>query len=141
MLSVFESALLERHLRGCASCRAFAVGAEAQAALLRAAPLELLETQVVLPVPARRIGRGAVGTLVATLGAAAAAVVLVFPSTGPTTKGHAVVSAARGAPVMMVFAASPSATSTSVEVPRLRMQPASIADGPVHGLFNAPASF
>jgi hypothetical protein len=67
---------------------------------------------------------------------------LVFPGTGPTTKGQAVVSAARGAaPVMMVFAASPSATSTSVEVPRLRMQPASIADGPVHGLFSAPASF
>jgi hypothetical protein len=36
---------------------------------------------------------------------------------------------------MVVFPAEPS-TNVNVEVPRLRMQPASIADGPVHGYFS-----
>ena len=138
MLSMFESALLERHLRGCESCRAFAVSAEAQVSLLRSAPLERLERPVELPAPARRIGRGAVGTLAATLTAAAAAVAVVFFSGGPAN-GPAL-TAARGAPVLISYAARPSISSTAqVEVPRLRLQPASIADGPVHGLFDEPA--
>jgi anti-sigma factor RsiW len=137
MLSMFESALLERHLRGCASCRAFAVSADAQAALLRGAPLERLERPVELPAPVRRIGRGAVGTLAATLTAAAAAVAVVFSSGGPAN--GPTLSAARGAPVMISYPARPSISSSNkIEVPRLRLQPASIADGPVHGLFNDP---
>jgi len=138
MLSMFESALLERHLRGCESCRAFAVSAEAQVALLRSAPLERLERPVELPAPARRIGRGAVGALAATLAAAAAAAAVVFSSGGPAN--GPVLSATRGAPVVISYPARPSISSTAqVEVPRLRLQPASIADGPVHGLFNDPA--
>jgi hypothetical protein len=42
-----------------------------------------------------------------------------------------------GAPVLVVVAARPS-VSTDETVPRLQMQPASVADGPVHGLFNTP---
>ena len=40
MLSAFESALLDRHLRGCPSCRSFAIDAEEQTRLLRSALLE-----------------------------------------------------------------------------------------------------
>ena len=140
MLSVFESALLDRHLRGCASCSAFSVGAEAQAGLLRAAPLEELERRVVIPVsPMRRMGRGAVGAVGASLAAAAAAAVFIFSGVGSTSNGPALTSAHAGAPVMVSFAASPSpASAKAVEVPRLRVQPASIADGPVHGYFNVP---
>jgi len=141
MLSVFESALLDRHLRGCASCKAFAVSVEAQAALLRAAPLAELERRVVIPAsPARRIGRTAVGVLSASLAAAAAAAVFIFSGAGSTTNGPSTLTAARGAPVMVTFAASPSPASATVEVPRLRVQPASIADGPVHGIFNEPVA-
>ena len=42
-----------------------------------------------------------------------------------------------GAPVMVVVAANPSIGANET-VPRLQMQPASVADGPVHGLFNTP---
>ena len=43
-----------------------------------------------------------------------------------------------GAPVMVVVAARPSMANVNVVVPRLRMQPASIADGPLHGYFSEP---
>ena len=141
MLSVFESALLDRHLRGCASCSAFAVSAEAQAALLRAAPLEVLERRVVIPAsPVRRIGRAAAGVLSASVAAAAAVAVFMFSGAGSTGNGPSLAAARSGAPVMVTFAASPSPASATVEVPRLRVQPASIADGPVHGYFNEPVA-
>jgi len=40
MLSTFEAALLDRHLRRCPSCRAFAASAACQTQLLRGAELE-----------------------------------------------------------------------------------------------------
>ena len=40
MLSTFESALLDRHLRGCPDCSSFAIDAQEQTRLLRGALLE-----------------------------------------------------------------------------------------------------
>jgi predicted anti-sigma-YlaC factor YlaD len=136
MLSAFESALLDRHLRGCAECRSFAVGTGSLTELLRDAPLEQPERTVQIPhAPAHAIPRSVGGVLSACLVAAAAAAVLVWPGAKP---GEPTFSARAGAPVMVVFPAKPSMTNANVEVPRLRMQPASIADGPVHGYFSEP---
>jgi hypothetical protein len=137
MLSAFESALLDRHLRGCAACRSFADDAGAQTNLLRGAPLEQPTRRIELPAatPARSVPRNAAGILSACLVAAAAAAVLVWPGARSNTPQFG--AARAGAPVLVVYPAEPS-TNTSVEVPRLRMQPASIADGPVHGYFSAP---
>jgi hypothetical protein len=139
MLSAFESALLDRHLRGCPECRSFSVSAEEQTSLLRSAPLEQPVRPVLIPSePERATSRRAAGVLSACLVAAAAAAVLLWPGARSSQTGEGLRSAGRGAPVMVVFAAKPSMASSSVEVPRLRMQPASIADGPVHGYFSAP---
>jgi len=141
MLSTFESALLDRQLRGCADCRSFAEDANAQTQLLRAAVLERPSRPVLLPSKhEERIGpRRLTGVLSACLVVAAAAAVLVWPGSRQAQSGQGLRSAARvGAPVMMVFAAEPTVANKSIEVPRLRMQPASIADGPVHGYFGSP---
>ena len=136
MLSAFESALLDRHLRGCVECRSFAAGAGSLTELLRDAPLEQPERPVQIPrTPAHAIPRSVGGVLSACLVAAAAAAVLVWPAAKPS---QPTLSAGAGAPVMVVFPAKPSMTNANVEVPRLRMQPASIADGPVHGYFSEP---
>jgi predicted anti-sigma-YlaC factor YlaD len=135
MLSSFELALLERHLRGCSSCQAFAVAATQQTQLLRGALLEEPTRPVQIPVPSRAIRRSAAGALSACLVAATAAVVLVWPGTRPnpvTVQPQRV-----GAAVMMVEPAEPSVANANVVVPRLRLRPASIADGPVHGYFSA----
>jgi hypothetical protein len=74
MLSAFESAMLARHLRRCADCRAFAAAAEAQTSLLRAAPLEA-------PAPVEvRVGRSVrlVTRAVIPAAAAIAAVAAAF---------------------------------------------------------------
>jgi anti-sigma factor RsiW len=87
-LSLFESALLDRHLRGCAECRAFAADVVEQTQLLRAAPLELPERAVELELPVRpqqRV-RAAAVTLAGVLAAAAATVVLVGHPAGASSK-------------------------------------------------------
>lgn len=139
MLSAFESALLDRHLRGCPACRAFAVNADEQTRLLRDAVLEQPSRPVLVPAERERgIPRRAAGVLSACLVAAAAATVLVWPGARTTNSGQAErVSAREGAPVMVVVPAHPMA-NVNVVVPRLRMQPASIADGPLHGYFSEP---
>jgi predicted anti-sigma-YlaC factor YlaD len=140
MLSTFESALLDRHLRGCADCRLFADDAGAQTQLLRAAVPERPSRPILLPsAHERAVPRRLTGVLSACLVVAAAAAVLVWPGSRQAQSGQGLRTAARvGAPVMMVFAAEPTVANKSVEVPRLRMQPASIADGPVHGYFGSP---
>jgi predicted anti-sigma-YlaC factor YlaD len=135
MLSSFELALLDRHLRGCQSCQAFAVAATRQTQLLRGAMLEEPTHPVQIPVPARAIRRSAAGALSACLVAATAAVVLVWPGTTPNPVSAE--SQRVGAAVMVVVPAEPSVANANVEVPRLRVKPASIADGPVHGYFSA----
>ena len=54
MLSTFESALLDRHLRGCPDCSSFAVDAQEQTRLLRSALLEQ-PTRPVLVRPSRSV--------------------------------------------------------------------------------------
>jgi predicted anti-sigma-YlaC factor YlaD len=91
MLSSFEGAMLARHLRRCADCRAFAAAAEAQTSLLRAASLEVpapVEVRVRVRRPVRHVGRVAVPAA-AAVAAVAAAFALVSPG------GHATQSAVR----------------------------------------------
>jgi Putative zinc-finger len=141
VLSLFESALLERHLRKCADCRDFAAGAAAQTQLLRSAELEQPLRPVAIPAGRRRpVRRVAAGALTAVASVAAAAAVTLAPGS-PQSRTSASSSAdatvETGAPVLVVVAAKPSIGANET-VPRLQMQPANVADGPVHGLFNTP---
>ena len=139
VLSLFESALLDRHLRRCADCRDFAAGAAALTQLLRSAELEQPRRPVAIPTgrrrPVRRIAAGAV-TAAASV-AAAAAVTLAPGSPQSQISASGTPIAETGAPVLVVVAAKPSVGADET-VPRLQMQPANVADGPVHGLFNTP---
>jgi hypothetical protein len=68
--------------------------------------------------------------------AAAAAVVAISPG---ARHGGAVESVRVNSPVFVVVPASPT-PDKNVEVPRLTLQPASIADGPTRGeYFNRPS--
>jgi len=139
MLSAFESALLDRHLRGCPECSSFAVDAQEQTRLLRGALLEQPTRPVIVSEAERGGPRRAVGVLSACLVAAAAAAVLVWPGARTGGPGHAEGFSGRiGAPVLVTYSADPSSANSSIEVPRLKLQPASIADGPVHGYFSTP---
>jgi predicted anti-sigma-YlaC factor YlaD len=139
MLSMFESALLDRHLRRCAGCRAFADATQEQTELLRQARLETPARTIV--VPERRTSRrrrAAIGTaLVAAVSSAAAAFTLA-PDLHHATRGTRVGVRDQN-PVMVVVPASPTPNS-KVEIPRLKVEPASIADGPLRGAyFNRPS--
>jgi hypothetical protein len=140
MLSSFEAALLDRHLRGCASCGSFAVAAAQQTALLRAAELEVPARRVVVPAAAPRIQRRRVVAAMALSACVASlAAALMFVPGGQQTTGALRTTAARGAPMLVSYAATPSLSTPSVEVPRLSVQPASYADGPVRGIFSVPS--
>jgi len=136
MLSTFEVALLDRHLRRCSECRAFAIGAVRQTELLRSAELEQPLRPVVVSGRPSRAHRRVGGALSAALVAAAAAFMLVLPGTQQQGTGQAQ-DVGVGAPVLVVFAARPT-LAVKIDVPRVRIQPASIADGPVHGAFSVP---
>jgi hypothetical protein len=134
MLSVFESALLDRHLRRCAGCRDFADTAAAHTALLRSALPEEPTRRVVVPSgrqTARR--RSLVGAAFVTAVSAAAAIVTLVPGAHRSTHTSRV-SVRNEGPVLVVFPAKPTPDG-KVEVPRLKVQPASIADGPVRGAY------
>lgn len=140
MLSLFESALLDRHLRKCADCCAFAAGAAAQTQLLRSAELEQPLRPVVIPAARRRpVRRVAAGALTAVASVAAAAAVTLSPNGNSGQASSASAAVETGAPVMVVVAANAS-LGVHETVPRLTMQPASVADGPVHGYFNTPVT-
>jgi predicted anti-sigma-YlaC factor YlaD len=134
MLSVFESALLDRHLRRCAGCRDFADATATHTELLRGALPEEPSRRVAVPTSsARRRRRTAVGAALVAAVSAVAAVFTLVPGTHRST--HATrVSARDTAPALVVFPAKPTPGSR-IEVPRLRVQPASIADGPVRGAY------
>jgi hypothetical protein len=141
VLSLFESALLDRHLRRCADCCDFAAGAAAQTQLLRSAVLEQPPRPVAVPAGRRQVRRVAAGALTAVASVAAAAAVTLSPG-GQGNEGTASASSPQvetGAPVLVVVAAHPTPGGRET-VPRLTMQPASVADGPVHGLFNTPVT-
>jgi predicted anti-sigma-YlaC factor YlaD len=74
VLSEFETALLDQHVRRCTECRGFSVDAAAQTALLRAAAHEPLAVPVRLPERTHGARRALTG-LVSVAAAAAAAVV------------------------------------------------------------------
>jgi anti-sigma factor RsiW len=139
-LSTIEAVLLERHLRRCGECRVFADAVRAQTLLLRAAELEEPSRHVLLPASRKRpLRRTAGGVLTAAAALAATAVFAVTPG-GRNAETSAATSeppVRTGAPVLMTVAAHPS-PGMKEPVPRLTMEPASIADGPVHGLFSTP---
>ena len=137
MLSTFESALLDRHLRSCPNCSSFAIDAQEQTRLLRSALLEQPTRPVVVSESERGGPRRAAGVLSACLVVAAAAAVLVWPGDRTGGSGHAFAGRV-GAPVLVTYTADPSTANSHIEVPRLKLQPASIADGPVHGYFSTP---
>jgi predicted anti-sigma-YlaC factor YlaD len=136
MLSSFETVLLDRHLRGCESCRAFAASAELQTRLLRSATLERPSTSVALPRQAARARRGLAGMLTAAALAGAAALVVVSPVTLDRSSATQRTAARAPATVVALVSAVPT-PAAGVDVPRLRVQPA-LTDGPVHGLFSLP---
>jgi hypothetical protein len=140
-LSLFESALLDRHLRRCADCRDFAADAAGLTQLLRGAELEQPLRPVALPAGrGRPVRRVALGALTAAASLAAAAAVTFSPGgSGATSSSLASAKVETGAPVEVVVAAHPS-LGVRETVPRITMQPASVADGPVHGLFNTPVT-
>ena len=134
---MFEAALLDRHLRRCADCRAFAAGAAAQTYLLRDAVLEQPLHPVEVPAARRRpVRRVAVGALTTAAAMAAAAVFTLTPS---GQQGHE--SASRTSliaqTVLVVVPAKPGPSSTDT-VPRLTLASASIADGPCTGSSTRP---
>lgn len=137
-LSTFEAALLERHLRRCPSCRAFAARATMQTQLLRGAALEQPSRPIAIPAPARRtLRKPAAGAVLASVVAAAAAALATLGLPSLHGVGHAEASAKIPQPTLVVYPAKPDPTS-QLEVPRLRVVPASIADGPVHGKYSLP---
>lgn len=71
-LSQLESALLAAHLRGCATCSAFAAEVEASTRALRATPLAQLPQPVLVPAISRRAARRGAGGLVAAAAVVAA---------------------------------------------------------------------
>ena len=135
---MFEGALLDRHLRGCSSCRAFADGIVAQTVLLRGLPLEEPEQAIEpeLPVPGRRRLRAAAVTFAGAAAAAAAAALLVFHpgATGSPTSSRPESGALRTGFLVDV------ASDQDLPAPRTQTGPAE-APGidAVRGVFSQPA--
>ena len=108
-LSELESALLDRHLAGCAECRRFDADVAASTARLRAAPLETPVAQFGLPARSRRgrlVALQGVGTIAA---AVAAALTLVSGGSRPAPPAQ---GAAAGGPALAVAAAPRSPDNT-----------------------------
>lgn len=137
MLSRFERALLERHLRSCASCNAFAADVREQTAQLRAAPLEAPPVLAdIAPPRVRTVRRRAAGFASAVAVAGLAALVSFTPA-GEQQK-TAVAHGSPNSALLAVVPAQPTASLT-IEVPRLRLVSAASADGPVRGYYGVPA--
>jgi predicted anti-sigma-YlaC factor YlaD len=136
MLSRFERALLERHLRSCASCRRFSVDVRRQTTSLRAAPLVPAPRlgRVVPPTPRTRRHR-AVGFAGSLVVAAAAALVTLAPAVQQRE------TTAVQPPNTSQLAVVPEAPSVTApfDVGRLRLVSPASADGPVRGYYGVPA--
>ena len=137
MLSSFESALLDRHLRKCASCRAFSEATTIQTELLRGVELEPPPRPIELPERASHRKR-AFASAGAVLVAAAAVAVATFSlgNQGAVSSQRAEVPPA--GKQFAVYAAQPT-PNASLQVPRIRVEPLTYAEGPVRGLFGQPA--
>jgi predicted anti-sigma-YlaC factor YlaD len=137
MLSPFEEALLDRHLKRCADCNAFAAGLTAQTQLLRAAPLEEpLRAIAIAPSARGQIRRRATGLGSALAVAATAAMITLTHGAGH--RSATATLAASGTPLLAVYAAQPGGPDMSLTVPRLRVVSPASADGPVHGDYGLP---
>ena len=140
MLSSFEGMLLDRHLRSCGSCRAFAAAAVELTDLLREASLEQPGRRFVSPVSTqpnyRR--RRSVGAVVGLAAAAVAAVVVYVPGWQHSTSEAGRRANAAAGPMIVVVARSPNPANKNIEVPRLKVKPVSTVDHPVHGQFDQP---
>jgi predicted anti-sigma-YlaC factor YlaD len=134
MLSMFEGRLLDRHLRGCASCRAFAADAVEQTRRLREAPLEEPEHPVELVLPSRRAPLRAAGVVFAgALAAAVAAFALVGPQVTTSTSASSFRLSGPRARVLIDVASSTAdglTTTEPVTAPNV---------GAVRGVFSLPA--
>jgi predicted anti-sigma-YlaC factor YlaD len=137
MLSRFERALLERHLRSCASCRRFSADVRDQTARLRGAPLLPAPTMAAIVPPSPRARRRrAAGFAGAVLAAAAAALVTLTPN----VQRHET-TAAETTPntsLLAVVAEAPSVTAP-FDVGRLRLVSPASADGAIRGYYGVPA--
>lgn len=137
MLSTFERRLLTRHLRKCASCRAFARGVTSHTELLRAAPLVPAPRFAdVAPARSRLLRRRATG-LAGSIAVGLVAALVSFTPAGD--QRHA--AAPHTSPNQALLAVVPEAPTANAtfEVPRLRLVSASSADGPVRGYYGVPA--
>jgi predicted anti-sigma-YlaC factor YlaD len=81
-LSRIERALVDRHVAGCADCRAFATDAHAFTGALRAAPLEPLEQPIALPSRVRLTARSFQVAVAAAVAVAAVGVASLSASLG-----------------------------------------------------------
>lgn len=137
MLSTFESRLLDRHLRGCAACRAFAADAVEQTRLLRAAPLEQLERPIVVALPVRRQPvRATAVTFAGALAAAAAAFALVGPHAGTSTSASSFRLSGPRTRVLVDVASSTAGDGLPATEPV--SAPSDV--GAVRGVFSLPAA-
>lgn len=85
-LSLFEGALLKRHLHRCAQCAAYARGVRETTELVRAAPLESIRVSTVWRVPRR--SRRIVRSAAVTAAIAAAAIWLAVASLHSSPRGQ-----------------------------------------------------
>lgn len=137
MLSTFERALLERHLRTCADCRAFSAEVTAQTAQLRAAPLvSAPEFAGIAGARARTFRRRATGLAGAVAVAFAAALISFTPAVG---RRSAIESRVAPSPALLAAVPEQPTASASFELPRLKVISPSIADGAVRGYYGVPA--
>ena len=93
-----------------------------------------------IPERPSRLRHVAAGAIPAAVVAAAAILVLAYPATQRAGKRNAArVAVAPETSVLVTYAGQPT-PNPAIQVPRLKVVPASIADGPVHGAFSVPAS-
>jgi hypothetical protein len=140
MLSSFESALLDRHLRKCASCRTFAEATTLQTELLRGVELEPPPRPIELPERTSHRLRAftSAGAALALAGAVAVAAFSLGSRGGnPSASRHHAEKPPAGKQ-FVVYSAQPG-PDAALQVPRLRVEPVTYADGPVHGFFSQPA--
>jgi predicted anti-sigma-YlaC factor YlaD len=138
MLSRFERALLERHLRSCEPCRRFSADVRAQTHRLRAAPLVPAPALAGIVPPRPRVRRRRVaGFAGAVLAATTAALVTLTPA----VQRQETTAAAETTPntSLLAVVAEPPSVNVPFDVGRLRLVSPASADGAIRGYYGVPA--